>query len=56
MDTAFIKKTRRGCAMGMAYFVLSYTKYRHGSFAQGFIVHRFTQIRSRWLGLLITDE
>ena len=44
MDTAFIKKTRRGCAMGMAYFVLSYTKYRHGSFAQGFIVHRFTQM------------
>ena len=28
----------------------------HGSFAQGFIVHRFTQIWSRWLGLLRIND
>ena len=27
----FIKKTRFGGGMGMAYIVLSYTKYRHSS-------------------------
>ena len=44
MDTAFIKKTRRTARWEWLILHKAILKYRHGSFAQGFIVHRLAQI------------
>ena len=58
----FIKKTRFGGGMGMAYIVLSYTKYRHSStippkyfgFAEGLL--RRAGLKAGPAGLVLANK